>query len=74
MPPTEQLNQDSLKQNIIRDCFLRNKKIIYCPKQVQELRFESADSRRMELYQANQLSDHSQREKSWLCTEFKRIV
>ena len=29
-------------------------------------------SQRMELYQMNQLSDHSQREKSWLCTEFDR--
>ena len=29
-------------------------------------------SQRMELYQANQLSDHSQREKSWLCTELDR--
>ena len=29
-------------------------------------------SERMELYQANQLSDHSQREKSRLCTELNR--
>ena len=29
-------------------------------------------SQRTELYQANQLSDHSQREKSWLCTELDR--
>ena len=29
-------------------------------------------SQRMELYRANQLSDHSQIEKSWLCTELDR--
>ena len=48
-----------------------------------ELKVECADralhetgmqlhSQRMELYQANQFSDHSQREESWLCTELDR--
>ena len=49
----------------------------------QELRVQCADralhesgmqlqSQRMELYQANQLSDHSQREKSWPHTQLDR--
>ena len=34
MPPTEKkyLYQDSLKLNIIRDCFLRSEKSMYCLK------------------------------------------
>ena len=67
---------------------MRNKKIICCLKlqmelDKQELRVQCADralhesgmqlqSQRMELYQANQLSDHSQREKSWPHTELDR--
>ena len=50
---------------------------------MQGLRIESADralqetglqlhSQRMELYQANHLSDHSKREKNWLCTEMDK--
>ena len=50
---------------------------------MQELRVEDADRvlhesgpqlhfERMELYQMNQLCDHSQREKRWLCTELDR--
>ena len=71
----ELLSQNDLKQNIIRDCFLRNKKITYCLKpdpnwKCKNWRVESADSssgrqlysQRMELHQATQLSDPSQRE------------
>ena len=82
------LYQDSLMRNVVRDCFLRNKKRITKLSEVrselnmQELRVESADrvlqgpvqqlcSQRMEFYQANQLSDHSKREKNWLCTELE---
>ena len=71
----ELLNQNDLKQNFIRDCFLRNKKITYCLKpdpswkcknwgsKVQTaLQVDSLHSQRMELHQATQLSDPSQRE------------
>ena len=78
----ELLKRNCLKPNVIRGSFLENKKIICCLDK-QELRVQCADralhessmqlqSQRMELHQANQLSDHSQREKSWLCTELDR--
>ena len=84
----ELLKQNCLKPKITRGGFLRNKKIICCLKlqlelDKQELRDQCADralhesgmqlqSQRMELYHANQLSDHSQREKSWPHTELDR--
>ena len=56
-----------------------------CELDMQELMVESADgalqesglqfhSQRMEHHQANQLSDHFQREKSWPCAELDRKV
>ena len=81
------LYQDSLRQNIIRDCFLRNKRFTILSEarsglNMQELRVESADralheaslqlhSQRMECFQRNQLSHHSRREKERLCTQLE---
>ena len=75
----ELLDQNCLKQKIIRGGFLKNKKDYLLSEaqselNMRELRVEDADralhesspqlhSRRMELYQMSQLSDHPQREK-----------
>ena len=80
--------QNYLKPNIIRGGFLRNKKDhlrseAQSELDKQELRVECAHralheasmqlhSQRKELHQANHLSDQSQREKSWWCTELDR--
>ena len=72
----ELLKRNCPKPNVMRGGFLKNKKILLSEAKSeldrQELRVRSGmqlQSQRMELYQVNQLSGHSQREKSWLCTE-----
>ena len=73
------LKRNCPKPNVMRGGFLKNKKILLSEAQSeldrQELRVRSGmqlQSHRMEPHQANQLSDHSQREKSWLRTELDR--
>ena len=65
-----QLCQNSLKRNTIRDCFLKNSRI---ESEDRPLRASNPriHSQRTELYQANQSSDHSRREKDWLCIELE---
>ena len=76
---TKLLCQDFLKRKIMRDCFVRSTRNLVLPEarcelDMQEIKSEGADralhksgpqlhSQRMELCQANQLSDHSRREK-----------
>ena len=89
-PPkvNRQLWRKSLKWNIIRDCFLKNRRSFCClkhgPRWICKNQGSKAQtglalresrpqihSQRMELCQANQSSDHAQREKDRFCSELE---
>ena len=82
---TELLNQNDLKQNIIRDCFLRNKKITYCLKPDPSCKCKNWWSKVQTVLQVDSFTLKGwnstmrlnylillRENKSWLCTELDR--